>query len=99
MSRRPATAHGHLKLSETARQIPGYLVFLANWANVVEIVPRRLAGTKPPARTRPLGNPISAVRPIQGDLPLEDTCVSCDARDGKAGLARFPDRLSERGML
>ena len=52
MSRRPATAHGHLKLSETARQIPGYLVFLTNWANVVEIVFRRLVGTKPPARTR-----------------------------------------------
>ena len=28
----------------TARQIPGYLLFLANWANVVGLVPRRLAG-------------------------------------------------------
>ena len=36
----PATA------DRTARQIPGYLLFLANWANVVGLVPRRLAGTK-----------------------------------------------------
>ncbi len=34
----PATA------DRTARQIPGYLLFLANWANVVGLVPRRLAG-------------------------------------------------------
>ena len=37
-SKPPATA------DRTARQIPGYLLFLANWANVVGLVPRRLAG-------------------------------------------------------
>ena len=54
MSRRSATAPlslGRLMPPEppatadrTARQIPGYLLFLANWANVVGLVPRRLAG-------------------------------------------------------
>ena len=34
----PATA------DRTARQILGYLLFLANWANAVGLVPRRLAG-------------------------------------------------------
>ena len=31
-------------VARTTRQIPGYLLFLANWANVVGLVPRRLAG-------------------------------------------------------
>lgn len=54
MSRRSATAPlslGRLMPPEppatadrTARQIPGYLLFLANWANAVGLVPRRLAG-------------------------------------------------------
>ena len=35
----PATA------DRTTRQILGYLLFLANWANAVGLVPRRLAGT------------------------------------------------------
>ena len=89
-------------VARTTRQIPGYLLFLANWANAAGLVPRRLAGTNapaphaptpahpphpPPPHTPPLGGPISAVRPIQGNLPLEDTCVSCDAWKGK--LASF----------
>ena len=46
MSRRSATAPRPSDATRTARQIPGYLLFLANWANVVGLVPRRLAGTK-----------------------------------------------------
>ena len=72
--------------ARTTRQIPGYLLFLANWANAVGLVPRRLAGTNAPHPRSP-GDPIFAVRPIQGNLPLEDTCVSCDAWKGK--LASF----------
>lgn len=58
MSRRSATAPlslGRLMPPEppatadrTARQIPGYLLFLANWANAAGLVPRRLAGTNAP---------------------------------------------------
>ena len=46
MSRRSATAplSWPPDATRTARQIPGYLLFLANWANVVGLVPRRLAG-------------------------------------------------------
>ena len=46
MSRRSATAplSWPPDATRTARQIPGYLLFLANWANAVGLVPRRLAG-------------------------------------------------------
>ena len=47
MSRRSATAplSWPHDATRTARQILGYLLFLANWANAVGLVPRRLAGT------------------------------------------------------
>ncbi len=44
MGHRSATAPRPSDATGTARQIPGYLLFLANWANAVGLVPRRLAG-------------------------------------------------------
>ena len=46
MGRRSATAplSWPPDATRTARQILGYLLFLANWANAVGLVPRRLAG-------------------------------------------------------
>ena len=84
-------------VTRTTRQIPGYLLFLANWANAAGLVPRRLAGTNAPT-------PLWVAQSLPS-VRFEKICLlrtpAFHAMLGKGSWPRSVsiDQLSERVML